>query len=71
MFRVERLSKVGTAANIVPSWLILSTLHMEETLSSETSILARSTLRDIPEDGILHGSKFQSMTELEFKRQLR
>jgi hypothetical protein len=38
----------------VPSWPILVTLMMEAILSSETSVLKRATLRNVPEDGILH-----------------
>jgi hypothetical protein len=37
----------------VPSSLILVSMMMEAIRSSETSVLTRSTLRNIPEDGIL------------------
>jgi hypothetical protein len=60
IFRVERISKLRimlallVTANIVSSLLILSTLKMEVTCSSETSVLTRSTWLHIPEDSILH-----------------
>jgi hypothetical protein len=43
--------QVLVTANVVPSLLIISTLIMEATLSSETSVLTRATCRHIPTDG--------------------
>jgi hypothetical protein len=59
IIRVERISELGTVlqllvtVNVVPSSLIISTVMMETTRSSETSVLTRVTRRHIPEDGTL------------------
>jgi hypothetical protein len=39
----------------------ISTLHMEEMRSSETSVFTRTTWHDIPEDGILHLQRWRSI----------
>jgi hypothetical protein len=48
-------------ANVFPSSRILFTLIMEAILSSETSVLTRSTRRYILEDGILHSHRRENL----------
>jgi hypothetical protein len=45
----------------VPTSPILVTLVMEALISSETSILTRSTQRNIPEDGTLHSHRRENL----------
>jgi hypothetical protein len=48
-------------ANYVPSSMILFSLMMVAIRSSETSVLIRATRRDIPEDGILHSHRCETL----------
>jgi hypothetical protein len=48
------LRRLQVTANVVPSSPILVTLIMEALSSSETSVLTRVTLPNVPEDAVLH-----------------
>jgi hypothetical protein len=54
---INRVLRLLVTANGVPSSPILVTLMMEAIRSSETSVLIRSTRRNITEDGILQEKK--------------
>jgi hypothetical protein len=60
IFRLRRIGEL-VRANVVPSSQILVTLTMEALSSSETSVLTRTTWRNIPKDGILHSHRRENL----------
>jgi hypothetical protein len=54
LFLLRSLRRLLVTANVVPSSPMFVTLMMEALRFSDTSILTRTTRRNIPEDDILH-----------------
>jgi hypothetical protein len=55
---IRRVLRLLVTPNVVPSSLILVPFIMEALRSSETSVLTKTTERNITEDGILHKGTF-------------
>jgi hypothetical protein len=55
------LLRLQVTANVVPISPILVTLRTETLRSFEMYLLTRATLRNIPEDGILHSHRLENL----------
>jgi hypothetical protein len=58
---LRSVRRLLVTANVVRSSTVLVTLIMWALRSSETSVLTRTTWRNSPEDGIIHGHRHESL----------
>jgi hypothetical protein len=61
MNNVSSVLRLLVTANVVPSMAIIFTLMVEAIRFSETSILTRTTLRNIPEHVILQSHRRENL----------
>jgi hypothetical protein len=58
-------------AYVVPTSPIFVTLMMQALSSSETSVLARATQRNVPKDGILHSHRRENFKSYVYERSFK